>query len=226
MNAVLRRATRVGRAGSPSPTRPIRIERLAIEWSHPRWLVERWVRELGTVEAAALLEANTRAPRVALRPNPRRTTRDALQASLAVAGVRTEPGTTAIGALVVQGGAGRLRDWANGLNEDRGEETTITWNNTLNYTKNFQKHTVKCDGRYEYITNESSSIGGSRQRFDYIRETFQYLNYGGLLDQNNGGSGSEWSLFSLFGSATYMYDTKLYSYSQFQGGCFFKVCTQ
>jgi TonB-linked SusC/RagA family outer membrane protein len=60
----------------------------------------------------------------------------------------------------------------------------------------------------EYISNKSNSIGASRQRFDYIRETFQYLNYGGTLDQNNGGSGSEWSLFSLFSSATYMYDTK------------------
>lgn len=107
----------------------------------------------------------------------------------------------------IDAGLGR-QNRPNGLNEDRGQETTITWNNTLNYTKNIQKHTVSAMVGTEYISNESSSIGGSRQRFDYIRETFQYLNYGGLLDQNNGGSGSEWSLFSLFGSATYMYATK------------------
>jgi TonB-dependent starch-binding outer membrane protein SusC len=107
----------------------------------------------------------------------------------------------------IDAGLGR-QNRPNGLNEDRGEETTITWNNTLNYTQNFKKHTISAMVGSEYISNQSSSIGASRQRFDYIRETFQYLNYGGLLDQNNGGSGSEWSLFSLFGSATYMYDTK------------------
>jgi TonB-linked SusC/RagA family outer membrane protein len=95
-----------------------------------------------------------------------------------------------------------------GLNEDRGQETTVTWNNTLNYGKEFLKHDVSALVGSEYITNYSSSIGASRQRFDYVRENFQYLNYGGLADQNNGGSASEWGLFSLFSSATYMFDTR------------------
>src|SRR5207249_2765427 len=60
----------------------------------------------------------------------------------------------------------------------------------------------------EYITSYADSIVGSRQRFDYVRDNFQYLNYGGLLDQSTGGSGSEWRLFSLFGSATYVFDTR------------------
>ncbi|MEJ7677651.1 MAG: SusC/RagA family TonB-linked outer membrane protein [Segetibacter sp.] len=104
-------------------------------------------------------------------------------------------------------GTGRQNRPTN-LNEDRGQETTVTWNNTLNYSKNIQKHTISALAGSEYITNYSSSIGASRQRFDFVRETFQYLNYGGTVDQNNGGSASEWALFSLFGSATYMYDTR------------------
>ncbi|MEO8569571.1 MAG: TonB-dependent receptor [Ginsengibacter sp.] len=111
------------------------------------------------------------------------------------------------GGNAIDRGTGRQNRPTN-LNEDRGQETTITWNNTLNYSKNINKHTVSALAGTEYITNYSSSIGASRQRFDFIRQTFQYLNYGGTLDQNNGGSGSEWSLFSLFGSATYMYDSK------------------
>jgi len=95
-----------------------------------------------------------------------------------------------------------------GLNEDRGQETTVTWNNTLNFAKEIRTHDVSALFGSEYITNYSSSIGASRQRFDYIRENFQYLNYGGTVDQNNGGSASEWGLFSLFGSATYMFDTR------------------
>jgi TonB-dependent starch-binding outer membrane protein SusC len=104
-------------------------------------------------------------------------------------------------------GAGR-QNRPTGLNEDRGQETTVTWNNTLNYGKEFLKHDVSALVGSEYITNYSSSIGASRQRFDYVRENFQYLNYGGTLDQNNGGSASEWGLFSLFSSATYMFDTR------------------
>jgi len=95
-----------------------------------------------------------------------------------------------------------------GLNEDRGQETTVTWNNTLNYAKNNQTHDISALVGSEYITNYSSSIGGSRQRFDYVRENFQYLDYGGTTDQNTGGSASEWGLFSLFSSATYMFDTR------------------
>jgi len=95
-----------------------------------------------------------------------------------------------------------------GLNEDRGQETTVTWNNTLNYAKEAERHDVSALVGSEYIKNYSSSIGGSRQRFDYVRENFQYLNYGGTLDQNTSGSASEWGLFSLFTSATYMFDTR------------------
>jgi len=95
-----------------------------------------------------------------------------------------------------------------GLNEDRGQETTITWNNTLNYTKDLDKHAISTLVGSEYITNYSSSLGASRQRFDFVSPPFQYLNYGGLVNQNNGGSASEWALLSFFGSANYVFDTK------------------
>ena len=110
VNAVLRRAARAGRGGLslPSP-KGDPIERLAVEWSHPRWLVERWITEFGRDEAAQLLQANDRAPQVALRTNTRRTTRDQLQAELAGAGISTRPGTFAPNALVVTEGAGMLR---------------------------------------------------------------------------------------------------------------------
>jgi TonB-linked SusC/RagA family outer membrane protein len=95
-----------------------------------------------------------------------------------------------------------------GLNEDRGQETTVTWNNTLNFAKANETHDVSALFGSEYISNYSSSLGGSRQRFDYVRENFQYLNYGGTTDQNTGGSASEWGLFSLFSSATYMFNER------------------
>jgi TonB-linked SusC/RagA family outer membrane protein len=105
-------------------------------------------------------------------------------------------------------GLGRINR-PNRLTEDRGEETTITWNNTLNYNKNFGRHTVNALAGTEYISNYASSNNASRSRFDYTNETFQYIDYGGTqLDLSNSGTASEWALFSVFGSATYMYDAR------------------
>ncbi|WP_121355663.1 SusC/RagA family TonB-linked outer membrane protein [Flavisolibacter nicotianae] len=104
-------------------------------------------------------------------------------------------------------GLGR-KNRPNSLDENRGQETTITWNNTLNYVKNTARQSINALVGSEYITNYSSSIGASRQRFDFTRPTFQYIDYGGTANLYNGGSAAEWALFSIFGSATYMYDTK------------------
>ncbi len=113
-------------------------------------------------------------------------------------------------------GLGR-KNRPNGLDENRGQETTITWNNTLNYSKSFQKHVISALAGSEFITNRSSSIGASRQRFDYTNGNFQYIDFGGTANLYNGGSGAEWALFSLFSSATYMYDAKYMITANFRG---------
>lgn len=105
-------------------------------------------------------------------------------------------------------GQGR-KNRPNGLNEDRGEDMTVTWNNTLNYNTRIGKHSISALAGTEFITNQSSSVGASRSRFEYVNTNFQYIDNGGPhSDVWNGGSASEWALFSLFGSATYMFDTR------------------
>lgn len=106
-------------------------------------------------------------------------------------------------------GLGRQNRPSN-LNEERGEARTITFNNTLNYTTNFSdKHDVSGLLGTEFIKNYSSSIGASRARFSITDDTFRYLDYGGSdVDIWNSGSASEWALFSLFGSASYVFDNK------------------
>ncbi|HVS21584.1 MAG TPA: 16S rRNA (cytosine(967)-C(5))-methyltransferase RsmB [Pyrinomonadaceae bacterium] len=65
-NAVLRRATRepnydpTARVGDP-------LERLAIETSHPKWLIRRWANAFGFEEAAALAHADNQPAPVAFR---------------------------------------------------------------------------------------------------------------------------------------------------------------
>jgi 16S rRNA (cytosine967-C5)-methyltransferase len=66
INAVLRRATRE-MDYDPAAIVSEPIERLAIETSHPAWLLERWIDAIGHEETAAFARANNDAPPVAFR---------------------------------------------------------------------------------------------------------------------------------------------------------------
>lgn len=108
----------------------------------------------------------------------------------------------------VDKGTGRQNRPTN-LNEDRGQETTITWTNTLNYRKTIQLHSFNVLVGSEYITNHASSIGASRSRYSNSDPAFQYIDFGAYpLDLWNGGGASQWALFSLFGSVDYSYDNR------------------
>src|SRR5207249_2573156 len=103
VNAVLRRAAGAGVGGLPLPHPAADpLERLAIEWSHPRWLVERWAAELGRDELPRLLAANNVRGPSAVRANRLRTTPDALRAELAAARVAALPSAWAPDGLVVE----------------------------------------------------------------------------------------------------------------------------
>jgi 16S rRNA (cytosine967-C5)-methyltransferase len=66
-NAVLRRLDRERDAlDATLPADP--VEALAIEYSHPRWLVARWVARWGADDTRALLEANNREAPLIVRP--------------------------------------------------------------------------------------------------------------------------------------------------------------
>ncbi len=84
-NAVLRRLDRErGEALAPAlPADP--VEALAVEHSHPRWLVARWVARWGADETRALLEANNREAPLIVRPWG--IVREQLEATLEAAGV-------------------------------------------------------------------------------------------------------------------------------------------
>lgn len=66
INAILRRATREPDY-DPATDVADPLEKLAIETSHPQWLIQRWVESFGFDEAAALARANNEAAPVAFR---------------------------------------------------------------------------------------------------------------------------------------------------------------
>jgi 16S rRNA (cytosine967-C5)-methyltransferase len=85
-NAVLRRLDREREELSiVAPTDPVAA--LALEQSHPRWLVARWIARWGAEQTTALLMANNSEAPVVLRPYG--TVREQLEASLDEAGIAT-----------------------------------------------------------------------------------------------------------------------------------------
>jgi 16S rRNA (cytosine967-C5)-methyltransferase len=86
-NAVLRRLDRERDSLElPRPSDP--IDMLALEGSHPRWLVARWTDRWGIDQTRRLLEANNREPPLVARPY--HAVREQLEAMLEAADVRVD----------------------------------------------------------------------------------------------------------------------------------------
>jgi len=115
------------------------------------------------------------------------------------------------GGSSLDAGTGRQNRPTN-LNEERGQQTTITFTNTANYTNRINQHSFNILLGTEYITNYSSGISASRARFGNTDSGFQYIDFGGFpQDLWNGGSASQWALFSLFGSVNYNFDNRFFA---------------
>jgi 16S rRNA (cytosine967-C5)-methyltransferase len=73
-------------------------------YSHPPFLVERWLERFGAKTTARVLAADNKASRVDLLVNPRRGTREELRAALADEGIEAEPSPlTPLGLIVTAG---------------------------------------------------------------------------------------------------------------------------
>jgi 16S rRNA (cytosine967-C5)-methyltransferase len=104
VNAVLRRMVREN-LEFPDPEREIEdpTEALAVAYSHPAWLVGRWMHRLGEEETRALLAANNRARPLGLRVNVSRTDRETLRGELEARGVESEASPYSRASLRVTG---------------------------------------------------------------------------------------------------------------------------
>jgi 16S rRNA (cytosine967-C5)-methyltransferase len=106
VNAVLRRAG--AQAKTPAedvlPDGLPLVERLGILHSHPTWMVERWLARFGEAITIALLEANNRAPRLALAVHDA-THREEIRHELESSGLHVEVGHLLKNALIASGGS-------------------------------------------------------------------------------------------------------------------------
>ncbi|HEX2712489.1 MAG TPA: 16S rRNA (cytosine(967)-C(5))-methyltransferase RsmB [Candidatus Acidoferrales bacterium] len=108
VNAVLRRAASATRESPEElgqrlpPDIPL-AERLGIRYSHPTWMVERWLSAFGEQRSVALLEANNRPSRVTCAVADAACCKQAISA-LRKSGLGVKPGRLLRSALTVGGG--------------------------------------------------------------------------------------------------------------------------
>ena len=103
VNAILRRISR-SRSRLPMPEASDPLAYLSVTWSHPAWLVSRWLARYRFEAVLEWVRFNNAPAPVTLRANTLLTTRDALAASLERHGVRTRPCVYAPDGLVVESG--------------------------------------------------------------------------------------------------------------------------
>lgn len=102
-NAVLRKVARARDAGELlAPETGDRASDLAVRYSHPTWMVRRWLDRWGEEATARFLDANNAVPTFSLRVNPLRTTPEAATAVLSERGAGPQPSRWASGVLTVE----------------------------------------------------------------------------------------------------------------------------
>nr|WP_238358159.1 16S rRNA (cytosine(967)-C(5))-methyltransferase RsmB [Cohnella zeiphila] len=99
VNGVLRGILREG-VVPPPPAGLDAAESIALEHSHPRWLVARFIAAYGEAAAEAICAANNEPPRASVRVNPLRADRDELLAAMAAEGIDAAPSRLAPAGIV------------------------------------------------------------------------------------------------------------------------------
>src|SRR5262249_53674053 len=97
VNAVLRRLLRVDSATRSEPTDP--VQRAALEWSHPAWLVQKWAESFGMERTRQICAYDQQVPATVVRLQDA-----AARALLADEGVRLAPGSLLSSAWRVESG--------------------------------------------------------------------------------------------------------------------------
>jgi 16S rRNA (cytosine967-C5)-methyltransferase len=110
VNAVLRRLPREGGAAAAPKRSP--SQRLATAWSHPEWLVARWVERFGEDDTERLLEWNNQHPPLVVQPA--RLPIAELESRFTAAAVRYFPAPYHAGLVVDESKPDRLPGYADG----------------------------------------------------------------------------------------------------------------
>jgi len=109
VNAVLRRAVREAEY-DPAADVSDPLEKIAVQTSHPAWLIERWVNSFGVEEAEAFARANNTAPPTTFRVVANRASQSEILSRLSAAGAALDSSGIVNGAWRVSGATSLLRE--------------------------------------------------------------------------------------------------------------------
>jgi 16S rRNA (cytosine967-C5)-methyltransferase len=103
------------------------VQAIAVRYSHPEWLVARWIEEYGVTDAEKLCRANNEIPPNAVRTNTLKTSRAELQKTLAGEGIEAREGRLAPETLVIDGfkSVGAMAAHRTGLFMVQDESSTL-----------------------------------------------------------------------------------------------------
>ena len=127
VNGVLRSFLRdKKRESAPNPAARS-VDEIAVEYSHPVWLVRRWIDELGLDAARDLMHANNQRAPLSLRVNLLRGSREELLQRFTAAGIQSATGGYSPQAVLVQpaGAVENLPGFSTGLFQVQGEASQL-----------------------------------------------------------------------------------------------------
>lgn len=109
INGVLRSVLREGDKLAIPDDLPT-AERIALQHSHPQWLVERWIAQYGEETAEAVCEANNQPPKVSIRVNALKADRDELLRELESEGRTVRASELSQSGIIVESGGNMAND--------------------------------------------------------------------------------------------------------------------
>lgn len=110
------------------PDRSNLVQYLSIIYSHPEWLVEKWIKEFGCEFTESLLKSNNEVPNITIRVNTLKCTKENLIEILNIDEVDVLPGHYLDNCLVIkpQKGISSIQAFKDGLFQIQDESSIIT----------------------------------------------------------------------------------------------------
>ncbi len=127
VNAVLRNLLRPNEINTAAKVADNSVTALAVEYSHPEWLVGRWLDEFGQREVCALMLANNQRAPVVLRVNRLKSSREELLARLLGEGTAASATPWSPDGIMIEssGAVENLPGFLDGLFQVQGESSQL-----------------------------------------------------------------------------------------------------
>jgi len=127
VNGVLRNVTRKkGDINFPDPNQDA-VKYISLKYSHPQWIVQRWVEMYGLDEATEICKANNNSAPTTVRTNTLKVTREELTNLLKAEGLDVTPTILAPEGLMLENvhGLGQLKAFKDGLMQVQDESSML-----------------------------------------------------------------------------------------------------